>query len=140
MVFIKSLKERLYFMADEVNTSKVTPVEAKKDTTEKKAARGRKKSSSKTKASTNNTIEKTVEKNKATKNNKPVPELNYKSLTIEFNDKKYSQKDLYDRVQTYIKKHPYIVAHDIEIFIKPEDSCAYFTVDGFSNPDFRIEL
>ena len=140
MVFIKSLKERLNIMADEVNTSKVTPVEAKKETTEKKAARGRKKASLKTKAATNNTIEKTVEKNKATKTNKPVPELNYKSLTIEFNDKKYSQKDLYDRVQTYIKKHPYIVAHDIEIFIKPEDSCAYFTVDGFSNPDFKIDL
>ena len=44
------------------------------------------------------------------------------------------------RVKSYISTHPYIVAHDIELFIKPNNSCAYFTIDGFSNPDFKIEL
>ncbi len=69
-----------------------------------------------------------------------APELNYKSVTIEFSDKKYGTNDLFDRVKAYISAHPYIVAHDIELFIKTNESCAYFTVDGFSNPDFKIEL
>jgi len=143
-------------MADEVvKAPEVTPVEAPKAETEKKTTRGRKKGTA-TKAATTKKAEtvakkpgrkpsakataKKADKKPVEKKAAPAPELNFKSMTIEFNDKKYSQKDLFDRVQTYIRKHPYIVAHDIELFIKPNDSCAYFTVDGFSNPDFRIDL
>lgn len=154
-------------MADEVKVQEVkteevkASAEAAETVTETKPKRGRKKGST-TKSST---VKKT--ESKSTSDKKPgrkagvkttarkssekteksiakkasqVPELNCKSLTIEFNDKKYTEKDLYDRVKAYISSHPYIVAHDIELFIKPNESCAYFTIDGFSNPDFRIDL
>ena len=141
-------------MADEVKVPEVTPVEAPKAEIEKKPARGGRKKGTVTKAATAKKADakatekkpgrkpatKKADKKPVEKKTAPAPELNYKSLTIEFNDKKYSQKDLYARVQAYIKHHPYIVAHDIELFVKPNESCAYFTVDGFSNPDFRIEL
>ncbi|OON85767.1 hypothetical protein BXO88_10955 [Oribacterium sp. C9] len=143
-------------MADEVvKAPEVTPVEAPKAETEKKpVARGRKKGTA-TKAATTKKTETVAKKpgrkpgsktttKKADKkpavNVAPALDLNYKGITIEFNDKKYSQKDLFARVNAYIKHHPYIVAHDIELFIKPDESCCYFTVDGFSNPDFRIDL
>ncbi len=151
--------------APTVTTEVTTPVEKPKATAEKMPlARGRKKGTTTKAATAKKTETKAVEKKPGrkpgskntakkaekkpveksakatTKKAAPAPELNYKSLTIEFNDKKYSQKDLFDRVQAYIRKHPYIVAHEIELFIKPNESCAYFTVDGFSNPDFRIEL
>ncbi|WP_036613353.1 DUF6465 family protein [Oribacterium sp. P6A1] len=157
-------------MADEVNIQEVktdvesVSAEAEKTATEAKPKRGRKKgsatkstavksretktaekktgrkSSARTaKKSEKKTADKSV-KTAGTKKVSKAPELNYKSITIEFNDKKYSEKDLFDRVRSYISKHPYIVAHDIELFIKPNESCAYFTIDGFSNPDFKIGL
>ncbi|ETP71661.1 hypothetical protein UYO_2417 [Lachnospiraceae bacterium JC7] len=144
--------------------AETAPVEAVKASAEKKSTRGRKKGTT-TKAVTAkktgaNAVEKKPGRKQATKTTvknadknaeKPsktapakktaaVPELDFKSITIEFNDKKFSEKDLYDRVKSYISTHPYIVAHDIELFIKPNESCAYFTIDGFSNPDFRIDL
>ncbi len=144
--------------------AETAPVEAVKAPAEKKSTRGRKKGTT-TKAATakktgaktaeKKTAKKTATKTSAKKSDKAsdktakvasakkaatVPELNFKAMTIEFNDKKFSEKDLYDRVKSYISTHPYIVAHDIELFIKPNESCAYFTIDGFSNPDFKIEL
>ncbi|ETP72054.1 hypothetical protein UYO_1928 [Lachnospiraceae bacterium JC7] len=156
-------------MADEVKTQEIkkeevnASVETPKATAETKPKRGRKKGSTTKSAAVKKTETKASEKKpgrkpgtkivakKADKKaaekpaktataKKSAPELNYKALTIEFNDKKYSEKDLYDRVKSYISTHPYIVAHDIELFIKPNESCAYFTIDGFSNPDFRIDL
>ena len=145
-------------MADELKVQEVKTEEVKaqvKAETETKTKRGRKKGSTKATSAkkpgrkpTAKTTAKKTDKNSvenptktaSTKKAVPTPELNYKSITIEFNDKKFSEKDLYDRVKSYISTHPYIVAHDIELFIKPNDSCAYFTIDGFSNPDFRIDL
>ena len=123
-------------MADEVKSVDVT--------TEEKPKRGRKKSTeTPTKKAT--TPKKTAAKKAEVKTTvkakkETVPEISLKSFTFEFNDKKYTEKDLFDRVKAYISSHPYIVAHDIEIFVKPADGCAYFTLDGFSNPDFKIEL
>lgn len=145
-------------MADEVMMAQevTTPVEEqavvekprrgrKKGTSAKAESTGAKKTVSKTtkKRAEKKTADKTdkVDSAKTKAAKKPqVPELRCKSMTIEFNDKKYTESDLFDRVKAYISTHPYIVAHDIEIFLKPNDSCAYFTIDGFSNPDFRIEL
>ena len=128
-------------MADEVKSVEenvVTP------TTEEKPKRGRKKntaasakkSTTPKKAAAKKTEVKTTVKAKK----ETAPEINFKSFTFEHNDKKYTEKDLFDKVKAYISTHPYIVAHDIEIFAKPADGCCYFTIDGFSNPDFRIEL
>lgn len=144
-------------MADEVvMTQEVTAPVEESLAEDQKTRRGRKKG---TTAKSGTTVKKTAaktarkktEKKSAEKTEKDdsksktskksaVPDLRCKSMTIEFNDKKYTESDLFDRVKAYISTHPYIVAHDIEIFLKPNDSCAYFTIDGFSNPDFRIEL
>jgi len=139
-------------MADEVKAPAVTtPAEAPAAPAEKKPARGRKKGSAAKTASAKKAGTKAARKPAAKAEKKPavkaakpkasaVQELNFKALTFEYNDKKYSEKDLYDRVKAYISSHPYIVAHDIEIFVKPQDGCAYFTLDGFSNPDFKLDL
>ena len=147
-------------MADEVVKAPevVTPVEAQEAAIAKKPARGRKKGTvakpatakkaeTKTvekkpgrKPGSKTTVKKTTEKKTVTSKKTTVPELTYKSMTIEFNDKKYSEKDLFNRVKAYVSSHPYIVAHEIELFLKPQDGCCYFTIDGFSNPDFKIDL
>ena len=128
-------------MADEVKKTEenvVTP------TVEEKPKRGRKKSTT-APAKKPRTVKKAAAKKADVKTTvkakkETAPEINFKSFTFEFNDKKYTEKDLFDKVKAYISSHPYIVAHDVEIFAKPADGCAYFTIDGFSNPDFRIEL
>ena len=140
-------------MADEVKATEVTtPVEAPAVEEKKTARGGRKKGTAKKTAPAKKATAKATEKKpgrksavkapakKAEKKAAPAPALDFKALTIEFGDKKFTEKDLHDRVSAYISSHPYIVAHDIEVFVKPDESCAYFTVDGFSNPDFKIEL
>lgn len=128
-------------MADEVKSVEENVVTL---TTEEQPKRGRKKSTA-TPAKKSTTPKKTVTKKAEVKTTvkakkATAPEINFKSFTFEFNDKKYTEKDLFDKVKAYISSHPYIVAHDVEIFAKPADGCAYFTIDGFSNSDFRIEL
>ena len=128
-------------MADEVKSVEENVVTT---TVEEKPKRGRKKSTT-APAKKPRTVKKAAAKKADVKTTvkakkEIAPEISLKSFTFEFNDKKYTEKDLFDRVKAYISSHPYIVAHDIEIFVKPADGCAYFTLDGFSNPDFKIEL
>ncbi|OON87454.1 hypothetical protein BXO88_04060 [Oribacterium sp. C9] len=120
-------------------TKASTVMKSSSKATEKKPVKKATTKTSAKKSDKKNTSEKSAKSTPA-KKTATVPDLNFKSITIEFNDKKFSEKDLYDRVKSYISTHPYIVAHDIELFIKPNESCAYFTIDGFSNPDFKIEL
>ena len=44
------------------------------------------------------------------------------------------------KVLDYLKKHPYIHAEKVETFVNLEEGKVYFTVDGFGNPDFSVEL
>ncbi len=60
--------------------------------------------------------------------------------TFEFGGEKYTEEAVNKLVLGYLKKHPYINAEKIETFVNVEENRIYFTVDGYSNPDFTISL
>ncbi|MBE6005435.1 MAG: hypothetical protein E7232_15415 [Lachnospiraceae bacterium] len=107
-------------------------VDAKKDTaTEKKATakRGPKKTADK-KPKTAVTAKKTA----------TVPNYNFTRTVFEFDKKQFTEETINKKVLEYLVKHPYIHAEKIETFVNLEEKRIYFTVDGFGNADFSVDL
>lgn len=143
-------------MADEVKAPEVTtPVEAPKATTEKKTTRGRKKGAATKAATTKKTEAKTTEKRpgrkptvkkaadkkpKATTKTTPAQNFVFGKPVFQLKDKEVSEDLINKKVLDYLSKHPYIHAEKIETFVNLEEEKVYFTVDGFGNPDFSVEL
>ena len=97
------------------------------------AKRGPKKAA-KTTAKRQTKVAKTVEK--------AVPETkyNFAKTTFEYDGKKFTAEVINAKVLEYLNKHPYISANVIETFVNIGEKKIYFTVDGFGNADFTIDL
>ncbi len=83
--------------------------------------------------------EKPASSNKVSSKN-TSSEVTFGQLTVELEDKKLSEDAINAKVRDYLKKHPYIHAEKIDVFIKPFEKKVYFTVNGYGNADFVIEL
>ena len=144
-------------MADEVvKAPEVTPVETQKETTEKKSTpRGRKKGTATKPATAKKSETKTGEKKpgrksaaktagkKATavpKTTAPARNFVFGKPVFQFKDKEISEELINKKVLDYLNKHPYIHAEKIETFVNLEEGKVYFTVDGFGNADFSVDL
>ena len=155
-------------MADEVKAPEVTaaPAEEQKATIEPKSARGRKKGTTSKPATAKKTETKTVEKKQdkkpgpkttakkttvkktetpkkkagAPKNTVVVPTFNFAKTVFEFDKKQFTEETINKKVLEYLTKHPYIHAEKIETFVNLEEKKIYFTVDGYGNADFSVEL
>ena len=142
-------------MADEVvKAPEVTFVEAPKATTEKKPARGGRKKGTTTKAATTKKTETVAKKPgrkpsakkvadkkpKAATKSAPVQNFVFGKPVFQLKDKEVSEDLINKKVLDYLSKHPYIHAEKIETFVNLEEEKVYFTVDGFGNPDFSVEL
>ena len=143
-------------MADEVKATEVTtPVEA--PAVEEKPKRGRKESAAPAKAATKKrgpkpkavTEKKTTAKRGAKKTVKapvtkaPVkaaPKYTFTRTVFEYQKIQYTEEIAQKKVLEYMEKHPYIKAEKIETFINFDEHKIFFTVDGYSNPDFILDL
>ncbi len=148
-------------MADEVvKTPEVTAtVEAPKAATEKKSTtRGRKKGPTAKSATVKKAETKAVEKKSGRKpatkttgkkakaatpkTTKSAPAQNFVfgKPVFQFKDKEISEELINKKVLDYLNKHPYIHAEKIDTFVNLEEGKVYFTVDGFGNADFSVDL
>ncbi|SFG67219.1 DUF6465 family protein [Oribacterium sp. WCC10] len=66
--------------------------------------------------------------------------FNFAKTVFEFENKQYTEDTINSKVLDYLVKHPYIHADKIETFVNVEEKRVYFTVDGFGNNDFTIDL
>lgn len=71
--------------------------------------------------------------------NTSLNELKSKVI-YQFEGKNFSENDFVELVKGYIKDHPYISANEIEVFVKPGDNKVYFTINGYNNEDFHVEI
>ena len=73
---------------------------------------------------------------------KAVPEtkFDFAKTTFEYDGKKFTAESINAKVLEYLNKHPYISANVIETFVNIGEKKIYFTVDGFGNADFSIDL
>ena len=73
---------------------------------------------------------------------KAVPEtkFDFAKTTFEYDGKKFTAESINAKVLEYLNKHPYISANVIETFVNIGEKKIYFTVDGFGNADFTIDL
>ena len=139
-------------MADEVTKA---PVEEPKATTEKKTTRGRKKGTASKAATAKKSDAKATEKKpgrkpaakkvadkkpKAATKSAPAQNFVFGKPVFQFKDKEISEELINKKVLDYLTKHPYIHAEKVETFVNLEEEKVYFTVDGFGNPDFSVEL
>lgn len=76
---------------------------------------------------------------KATKS-APAQNFVFGKPVFEFKEKQFTEEIINTKVLDYLKKHPYIHAEKVETFINLEEGKVYFTVDGFGNADFSVEL
>lgn len=146
------------------------PAEEQKATIEPKSTRGRKKGTAAKPATAKKAETKTVEKKqdkkpgpktsaKKTNEKKPVtpkkaadkkavaskktavvPTFNFAKTVFEFDKKQFTEDAINKKVLEYLTKHPYIHAEKIETFVNLEEKKIYFTVDGYGNADFSVEL
>ena len=69
-----------------------------------------------------------------------VPNYNFTRTVFEFDKKQFTEETINKKVLEYLVKHPYIHAEKIETFVNLEEKRIYFTVDGFGNADFSVDL
>ncbi len=83
-----------------------------------------------------------VEEKKVEAPAKAVPEtkFDFAKTTFEYDGKKFTAESINAKVLEYLNKHPYISAKVIETFVNIGEKRIYFTVDGFGNGDFTIDL
>ena len=71
---------------------------------------------------------------------KATPKYTFARTVFEYQKMQYTEEMANKKVLEYLEKHPYIHAEKIETFINFDEHRLFFTVDGFSNPDFTLEL
>ena len=70
----------------------------------------------------------------------PATKFDFAKTTFEYDGKKFTAESINEKVLEYLNKHPYISAEKIETFVNIGEKRIYFTVDGFGNADFTIDL
>ena len=70
----------------------------------------------------------------------PATKFDFAKTTFEYDGKKFTAESINAKVLEYLNKHPYISAEKIETFVNIGEKRIYFTVDGFGNADFTIDL
>ncbi len=110
-------------------------VTAKKTTTAKRT----------TKKAAKSVAEKTAPAAKTESKKAPVKssratKFNFAKTQFEFGGKKYTEETINSLVLEYLDKHPYISASQVEIFVNVDERKLYFTLDGYGNVDFEIDL
>lgn len=71
---------------------------------------------------------------------KAAPKYVFARTVFEYQKMQYTEEMANKKVLEYLAKHPYIHAEKIETFINFDEHKLFFTVDGFSNPDFTLDL
>ena len=77
---------------------------------------------------------------KAASKTAPEAKFDFAKTMFEYDGKKFTAESINEKVLEYLNKHPYISAEKIETFVNIGEKRIYFTVDGFGNPDFTIDL
>ena len=103
-------------------TAKKTATRAKKETTAKRGAK------------------KTVKAPVAKAPEKAASKYTFARTVFEYQKLQYTEEMANKKVLEYLEKHPYIKASKIETFINFDEHKLFFTVDGYSNSDFVLEL
>lgn len=70
----------------------------------------------------------------------PAQNFVFGKPVFQFKDKEINEELINKKVLDYLNKHPYIHAEKVETFVNLEEGKVYFTVDGFGNADFSVEL
>ncbi len=66
---------------------------------------------------------------------------NFEKTVFEFGGKKCTEESVKKMVMEYLDKHPYIhVEKSIETFVNIDEGKLFFTIDGYGNADFTIDL
>ena len=71
---------------------------------------------------------------------KAAPKYVFARTVFEYQKMQYTEEMANKKVMEYLAKHPYIHAEKIETFINFDEHKLFFTVDGYSNPDFSLDL
>ena len=71
---------------------------------------------------------------------KAAPKYTFTRTVFEYQKLQYTEEIAHKKVLEYMEKHPYIKAERIETFINFDERKIFFTVDGYSNPDFTLDL
>ena len=71
---------------------------------------------------------------------KAAPKYVFARTVFEYQKMQYTEEMANKKVLEYLAKHPYIHAEKIETFINFDEHKLFFTVDGYSNPDFSLDL
>jgi len=103
-------------------TLKKTATRAKKESTAKRGAK------------------KTVKAPVAKAPEKAASKYTFARTVFEYQKLQYTEEMANKKVLEYMEKHPYIKAERIETFINFDEHKLFFTVDGYSNPDFVLDL
>ncbi|MCI8455020.1 MAG: hypothetical protein HFE84_10470 [Lachnospiraceae bacterium] len=134
-------------MATKKGMAGVKPVEKKMASakTVAPAVEVKAESTAEERAENTETAEKTVESKKASKKvpaAKTAPKAIKSSLCVQFAGKEYTEKSLVSAA-----KKAYVALGNkaadiktIEVYVKLEDSAAYYAVNGVGSPDYKIEL
>jgi len=96
----------------------------------KKSAKTTVKRTTKAPAKTTKTVQKAA----------PETKFNFAKTMFEYDGKQFTTESINAKVLEYLNKHPYISAEKIETFVNIGEKRIYFTVDGFGNSDFTIDL
>ncbi len=124
-----------------VKKAESTATVEKKETTVKKApAKRTYKKSAKTKEAKAVETSKTVETKNTPAKNSRASKFKFTKTQFEFGGKKYTEETINNLVLDYLDKHPYISATAVEIFVNVDERKLYFTLDGYGNVDFEIDL
>jgi len=63
------------------------------------------------------------------------------TVTVEFAGKSVDTADAVDRaIKAYMKSHKDAVIKTVALYIKPDESAAYYVVNGDASPSYRIAL
>lgn len=63
------------------------------------------------------------------------------SVTVEFRGMQYSADEIVEKAtKAYKDAHQKVAVKTIEVYVKPEEKCAYYVVNGEGSDDYRIEL
>lgn len=103
-------------------TAKKTATRAKKETTAKRGAK------------------KTMQAPVAKAPEKAASKYTFARTVFEYQKMQYTEEMANKKVLEYLETHPYIKASKIETFINFDEHKLFFTVDGYSNSDFVLEL
>ncbi|WP_029200477.1 hypothetical protein [Oribacterium sp. NK2B42] len=71
---------------------------------------------------------------------KAASKYTFTRTVFEYQKIQYTEEIAQKKVLEYMEKHPYIKAEKIETFINFDEHKIFFTVDGYSNPDFTLDL